>query len=215
VVHERARALSVHVVDPRTLVVDGITAAAANTDDIRVVGASSSIRSLSEELAESRPDVVIVGGSLPDTSLARVASAVRSEGDAIAVVVLGGTPTPGSVAEVLRAGCAGFVDRSAGMAQLFDVVRRVAAGEVVILGAASAPSGASRPDVAQLNARELEVLQLLARGMSTDEIVGELRLSKYTVRNHIHRVLTKLGARSRLEAVATGMRLGLIEHSGN
>jgi DNA-binding NarL/FixJ family response regulator len=115
----------------------------------------------------------------------------------------------------LEAGCTGFVSKDAPMSELVRSIKLAAAGEVVVppallpaLVARVRPRGPSFGT--DLTAREREVLGMLARGTSTDEITQMLVLSPHTVRNHIRSVLTKLDAHSRLEAVAIAVRAGLV-----
>jgi DNA-binding NarL/FixJ family response regulator len=113
------------------------------------------------------------------------------------------------------AGCTGFVSKDESVNDLVRSIRKAVVGEVVVppelVPALVAHVGPGRAGLgADLTEREREVLALLGRGRSTDEIVAELALSPHTVRNHIRNVLTKLNAHSRLEGVAIAGRAGII-----
>jgi DNA-binding NarL/FixJ family response regulator len=208
--------ISLFVVDRRTMLVEGIMFAAAATHDISVVGFTDRLRDLEQNVANDA-DVVVVGGSLPDMTTVDLAVKVRRHAPKSAVLAFGGPPSRSAIAELLQAGCSGFVSRTAGMPELFDAIRRIAAGEVVIVaGRREDQAEGDRPSqLGSLNRREYQILGLLAQGLSTDQIVAELSLSIHTVRNHIHRILTKLHARSRLEAVAIATRLGVVHTTRN
>ena len=118
-----------------------------------------------------------------------------------------------AVAKALTSGCAGFVSKAQGFDRLVEAIRAVAQGSAfypaALMGAAF--DAARNEPESDLSARELEVLRLLANARLVDEIAEELYLSPHTVRNHVKRILAKLGARSQLEAVVVAARLGLVE----
>jgi DNA-binding NarL/FixJ family response regulator len=116
-------------------------------------------------------------------------------------------------------GSVGFASKAGSFDDLIDSIRQVAAGDAAV--PATAPDDQLTrgrregwSDCCGLTRREFEVLQLLADGCSTNYIVNELVLSVHTVRNHIRNILAKLGAQSRLEAVAIATRLGLVRVAG-
>jgi DNA-binding NarL/FixJ family response regulator len=119
-------------------------------------------------------------------------------------------------ARAAESGAAGLVLKSARLEELTDAVLRVAAGEVVFDGALLAGvlgklTGRDKDNGVPLTVREREALLLMAEGASTDEIGERMGVARNTVRNHVQRVLEKLGARSKLEAVAIARRDGLLD----
>jgi DNA-binding NarL/FixJ family response regulator len=117
---------------------------------------------------------------------------------------------------VVEAGGAGLVEKSSGLQELESAVREVAAGGVVfapglLSGVLDRLTGRTRTAGGALTGRERETLLLLAEGVSTDEISERLGVARNTARNHVQRVLEKLGARSKLEAVAIARREGLLD----
>jgi DNA-binding NarL/FixJ family response regulator len=113
----------------------------------------------------------------------------------------------------------GFASKTGSFDDLIDSIRQVATGDVAAPSTGTADQvmrGRRRgcSEYCRLTRREFEVLQLLADGRSTNHIVNELVLSVHTVRNHIRNILAKLGAQSRLEAVAIATRLGLVQVAG-
>jgi DNA-binding NarL/FixJ family response regulator len=115
----------------------------------------------------------------------------------------------------LDAGCAGYVPKSSRVSALISAVRRAAAGEVAVANPyleelADHLAHARRHPRQRLTAREHEVLELLAAGLSTAEISHRLIVSSHTVRNHIRAILRKIGAHTRLEAVSLARHSGLL-----
>jgi two-component system nitrate/nitrite response regulator NarL len=116
--------------------------------------------------------------------------------------------------DVARSGAVGHLTKERGFAEVVESVRAAAAGEILFapseLQRLLLESAASRKVIEPLTARELEVLRLLASGTSTASAAESLGISTATLRAHVQAVLRKLGAHSRLEAVAEAARLGLI-----
>jgi DNA-binding NarL/FixJ family response regulator len=126
------------------------------------------------------------------------------------------------VYEALRAGASGFLLKDAPADQLISAIRIVAAGEALLAPSVTRrlitefvrrPVTTDTPALTQLTGRELEVLKLLARGLSNAEIATELYLSDATVKTHVKRVLAKLNLRDRVQAVVLAYETGLV-HPG-
>jgi DNA-binding NarL/FixJ family response regulator len=167
---------------------------------------------LAAEAAALAPDVVLVAEATHTT--ADLAPLVDGGGGLQPPVVLLGThPSGRNLAAALTAGYAGLVTWDVPFADLVATLRVVAGGGTRIPRAllpelTAALHGRRAPT--ELSTRELEVLALMAEGLSTEELMTRLTLSIHTVRNHIRRVMAKLGAHSRLEAVVLAHRRGLI-----
>lgn len=210
--------ISLVVLDDHVMVAEGLAAAIAAQPGFAVLACLGVAHELSRVCAELRPDVAIVDDSLPDTPVPDLIRGAKEQAPGLSVVtLLSERPKGALVEQLLDAGSTGIVLKRANIETLATVVRRVAGGEVVVttelLDLLTAQDGSHRGR-AELSTRELQVLLLLAEGRSTDEIVSELYVSVHTVRNHIRSILQKLHARSRLEAVAVAMRMGLVEPSG-
>jgi DNA-binding NarL/FixJ family response regulator len=122
--------------------------------------------------------------------------------------------------DALRAGASGFLLKDAPAAQLVDAIRIVAAGDALLAPSITRrliaefvrrPLPADAPALAELTPRELEVLKLIAAGLSNKEIAAELFLSEATVKTHVKRVLAKLDLRDRVQAVVLAYRCGLVQ----
>ena len=128
------------------------------------------------------------------------------------------------VYRAMKAGASGFLLKDANREQLAHAVRTVAAGEALLAPAITRrliedycrhpPPGLDRPAAAdELSPRELEVLQLVARGMANAEIAGELFLSEATVKSHVARILSKLDLRDRVHVVVWAYESGFVRPS--
>lgn len=180
---------------------------------------------LEEVFAETEPEIVLAHPG-PDARSGFFA-AIRSSDLAreSAIVVLADDPSSGWAAEALRAGARAVLPAGVSAAQLHAAMDAVMQGLVVFqaeeagvlasFGLAPAGSAWNRSGPAEnlaeaLTRREREVLQMLAGGLANKEIAAKLNLSDHTVKFHVASILGKLGASSRAEAVAIGMRCGLI-----
>jgi DNA-binding NarL/FixJ family response regulator len=207
--------IRVLIVDDERLFAELLRVAMRGAEDVEVVGVAHDVRSAIAALAETRPDVVLADYHMPDGTGADLARAVRGSYPEMAIVVLTGDPSAFTLADVARSGAAGHLTKERGFSDVVGAVRAAAAGEVLfspselqrlLLSERSAPAAVTEP----LTPRELEVLYLLASGASTAAAASSLGISTATLRAHVQAVLRKLGAHSRLEAVAEAARLGLV-----
>ncbi|HZG05527.1 MAG TPA: response regulator transcription factor [Streptomyces sp.] len=209
------RPIRVVLVEDHDMVAEAIGMALDQAADMEVVARSRSIASALADTRRCRPDVVVLDRRLPDgdgiTAIGRLGEAAHTR-----VLVLTGEATAAVVTRVIEAGGAGLVLKSSRLDELEAAVRQVAAGEVVVGqgllgGVLDRLTGRVRGAGATLTPRERETLLLLAEGVGTREIGERLGVAYNTARNHVQRVLEKLGARSKLEAVAIARREGLLD----
>jgi DNA-binding NarL/FixJ family response regulator len=207
--------IRVMIVDDERLFAELLRVAMRTADDIEVVAVAHDVRGAIAALAEARPDVVLADYHLPDGTGADLARAVRRSLPTAATLVLTGDPSALTLADVARSGAAGNLTKERGFGEVVAAVRAASAGEVLfssselqrlLLSERAVPATATEP----LTPRELEVLHLLASGASTAAAAASLGISTATIRAHVQAVLRKLGAHSRLEAVAEAARLGLV-----
>ncbi len=195
------------------MVRQGLVAVLSADSRIDVAGTASSFAEVRSALGAWRCDVLVTDYTLADGTGADVARFARSEAPNVSTIVISGQPRARALEEAVDAGCAGFVSKTLSAGELADAIITVARGASVFpvgaLRRLSAPDK-TRPG-ATLTAREIEVLQLLSRAVPAPEIADHLTLSTHTARNHIRSILTKLGARSQLEAVVIAVRAGLVE----
>jgi DNA-binding NarL/FixJ family response regulator len=207
--------ITVLLVDDHDLVLESIRRALSAELDLDVVGTVGTVGAALDAVSALLPDVVVMDYLLPDGTGAAATTKLLAEHPGLRVVMLTGQSSGATLADALEAGCAGFVAKEGRFENLVHAIRATAAGEIYVpqqLVEQLAAHLRPRPPTlgADLTDRELEVLQLLGRGRSTDDIVDELSISVHTVRNHIRNILTKLQARSRLEAVAVATGIGLL-----
>jgi DNA-binding NarL/FixJ family response regulator len=206
--------IRVLLVEDHDMVAEALGLGLEQAADIEVVSRADTIATALAEARRSQPEVVVLDRRLPDGDGIHAISEFGGLGARVLVLTADATASVG--ARVAEAGGAGLVLKSARLDELVTAVRQVAAGQVVfdpslLAGVVNRLTGRLRGSVAALTARELETLVLLADGAGTTEISDRLGVARNTARNHVQRVLEKLGARSKLEAVAIARREGLLD----
>jgi DNA-binding NarL/FixJ family response regulator len=203
------------LVEDHEMVASGIRALLDAEPDLEVTAWARTGAEALDAYRSHRPDAVLMDYSLPDASGTELTQQIRAaDPDACVLIVTGHENNQRVVAEALDAGCAGFVSKQRSVSDLANAVRAAVHGAAVFpadLLANVARRGVGNANGSELTAREREVLDLLAQGRSTDEIQQQLFLSQHTVRNHVRNVLTKLQARTKLEAVVIAARSGLVD----
>jgi len=208
--------IRVLVVDDHELVADSLVRVLSLEDDLEPVGIAPTIARAREMVASTRPDVVLLDQELPDGPGTDSIGAMRAHHPEVQIVMLTASTSDQVLTRAMAAGAAGFVSKTSGLGELVGAVRAAARGDAVIspalLGRLLArmrrePSAVGR----DITAREAEILALLAQGMSNAAIAAHLVLSVHTIRNHVANLLAKLGAHSKLEALAIAVRENLVE----
>ena len=172
-----------------------------------------------ETFRRERPDLVLLDLGLPDSHGLAIGQTIIEESPDTKVIAVTASTDPRAVSEALRLGFAGFVTKDTPVSQFVSSIRAVLDGQVVVPRQMARHIGGARSKeeeqaallAQQLTPREMEVLQLLAKGASSSQMAKELTLSMNTVRTHVQSVLNKLGAHSRLEAAAFAVRYGIVK----
>jgi DNA-binding NarL/FixJ family response regulator len=202
------------IVDDHSAVAEALTATLSREPDIDVVGVAPNGTQAVELAARLAPDVVLLDFRLPDATGADVVRRVHECSPTSRIVVFTGSGRDQALIGAIDAGAIGFVTKDQSFAEVLAAIRSAAGG-----AAAIAPALLARvlPEMrrgvdrhTRLTRREHEVLHQLAAGRTNNEIAEHLHLSVNTVRNHVASVLTKLGARTRGEAVARAADAGLV-----
>lgn len=200
------RAITVAIVDDHALFREGTVYVLEGEEGVEVVGEAGTGEDALELLARLRPDVAIVDINLPGMSGLQVARTLADAGSPVRVLIVSAYDDYAYVTEALEVGVAGYLLKTASGRELVDAVRAVADG-VFVLDRAVSSRLARRNRVGaansgdQLTPREVDVLALLAQGLSNKQIAQRLVLGLRTVESHVSNVLAKLGVTSRTEAV--------------
>ncbi|WP_305778252.1 response regulator transcription factor [Kitasatospora sp. MMS16-BH015] len=212
-----AAVVRVLVVDDHPAMRLGLRMMLEDQPDLRVVGEAggdeAALRQLAEAPAAERPDVVLLDLNL-GTGLLRGAELIRALLDRErppAVLVLSAYSSEQDVFAAIDAGAMGFLGKESAAQELVSAVRAVARGESVLGPAAVGRLlRRMRSGAPVLSRREVEVLQLLADGLSNRQISVRLHISEATAKSHLTNIYTKLGVESRGAAVAVALRDGLL-----
>ncbi|MFD5504503.1 response regulator [Streptomyces sp. NPDC127061] len=220
--------IRVIIVDDQAMVRAGFAALLSAQGDIDVVGEAPDGRQGVEVGRSTRPDVVLMDVRMPEMDGLAAARELLNPPVGVVhrpkVLMLTTFDVDDYVYEALRAGASGFLLKDAPPADLISAVRVVAAGEALLAPsvtrrliadfARQGPTGATRSGQSLrlngLTPRETEVLELIARGLSNQEIAGKLVLAEQTVKTHIGRVLAKLDLRDRAQAVIFAYEAGVV-----
>ena len=210
---EGARAgnpIRVVLVDDHPMLRDGLQAVLEEHPDMEVVGAAGDGAEALRLCQQLHPDVMLLDLSLPDMNGMEVARRVHAVAPDVAVLVVSAHDSLGYVRLVRDLGVRGFLSKTSSGQELVEAVRRVAAGEPIIMVSGGAKDEPAEEPEEQLTAREAEVLRLVAAGRRNTDIATELSVSVNTVEFHVRHILAKLGARSRTEAAYRARELGLV-----
>ena len=205
--------IGVLVIDDHPAVIEGLRMLVESAPDLTLVGVAIDGESALNRFEATNPDVVLMDYGLPDTdgiSLTRALKDIRPE---VRVLLLTAVDDESVAERAIRRGCDGFLTKTATPARILNTVRRVGAGEAcfdVALLVRAVRDQASELSTTDLSRRELDVLRQLAQGATTEVIAAELYVSVNTVRSYVRRILEKLGAHSKLEAVAMAVRDGVL-----
>ena len=209
--------IDVLIVDDHRMFAESLARLLADEDDIAVVGVAAGGREGIDLAIRHHPRVVLVDYEMPGCDGVQVAKEIKQHDPAIMVVILTAFTEDRVLLAAIEAGCSGFLTKERAAEDVAMAVRSAAAGEAVISPAMLARllprlNGANRSLGDDLTDRERELLRHLARGATNKAIAIELHLSVNTVRNYVQSVLTKLGAHSKLEAVSTAVREGIVDY---
>lgn len=212
----------VALVDDQAMVRAGFRMILETEPDITVVGEAGNGQEAVELVRRARPDVVLMDVRMPVMDGIEATRLVTAGDSAARVLMLTTFDLEDHVYAALRAGASGFLLKDAPAEQLIDAVRVVARGDALLAPSVTrllieevarrpkADPAAVAPGIDDLTERELDVMRLVARGMSNAEIADALFLGEATVKTHVGRILAKLDLRDRVQVVVAAYESGLV-----
>jgi len=212
--------LRVVLADDQTVVREGLVTLLKLLPGVEVVGAAADGEQAVALVAELRPDVLLVDLRMPRCDGVEATRRVRAEYPETEVVVLTTYTDDDSVLSALQAGARGFLTKDADAEAIARALHAAAAGQSTVDGevqrrlVAAAMGGGQQPKATEpvdgLTPREIDVLRLIAAGLSNTEIARKLVVSEATVKTHVNHLFAKANLRDRAQAVAYAYKSGLV-----
>lgn len=210
------------LVDDQTLFREGLATLLSVQDDIEVIGEAADGREAVEAARNLRPDLILMDLRMPYMGGAAATREILTMGSPPRILVLTTFDDDDDVFDALRSGAAGYLLKDSPSDQLLDAVRTVAAGGPFLQPSITAkvlaqlqqqtppPPVAPASDVEPLSEREMDILRLMAKGLSNKAIASRLHLADGTVKNYVTRILAKLEVEDRTQAALKARELGWV-----
>ncbi len=207
------------IVDDHKIVRQGLTAILSLESDFEVVGEAGGLEEAIKLTTTLRPDVVIMDVRLEEESGIEACREIKAVLPDTKVLMLTSYGDDEAIFSSIMAGASGYLLKNTSKAELVNAIRAVGSGQALLDPAVTKKvtdrlvqlsSRQTQPEIDDLSERELEVLSLVARGLTNKDIAERLFLSEHTVRNHVSRILQKLGLSRRSEAAAVALRRKLM-----
>ncbi len=214
--------ITVAIVEDHQILVDAIELMLRMNGEFKFVGSAPNLATGCEMVRRTTPDILLLDINLPDGNGYELVPRAIEVCPEIHVVVLTSYTDEDTILRAIDIGVSGFLPKSASLTEFFDTLRKVIEGEIVmppnlligLLRRVPRDRAVMRKEDTlweRLTPREYEILECLAAGKSGSTIAEELNIAPLTVRTHVRNLMSKLGVHSRLEAVAFGVKHGLID----
>lgn len=211
------RATTILIADDHPLFREAIGRVIAERPDLELVAEASDGQDALDRIRELEPDVAVIDVRMPELDGSDVLAALRADGLRTNVVFLSAFLDSKTVYDAVAAGANAYLSKEADSTEIIAAIEAAARGETILgpevqTGLAEQIRFREENDARpRLSDRELEVLRLIAQGLSAPEIAAQIHLSTATVKTHLQHLYEKLGVSERAAAVAEGMRRGLVE----
>ncbi len=217
----KERRIKVLIVDDHLIFGEALQMALAKEKDLRVVDVVTDGSSAVEAVSEHRPDVVLLDLAMPGMDGIEATRRIKDAGSDTRVLVISGNDDELQLARAVQAGASGLLSKTEGVTNVARSVRKAHRGEPLHdqqeierslrrLRHRREQDGSIERRLERLTPREIQILQLMAEGRSSEQIAAELRMSPHTLRTHTQNILTKLGVHSKLEALVFAIRHGKV-----
>jgi DNA-binding NarL/FixJ family response regulator len=211
--------LRIAVADDHRLVLAGIRRAFERAPDMEIVAEAMTGRNLIALVEETSPDVVLLDLRMPDGDGLWTLGELRRKNPDLVVIVLSASESPQHIDQALGMGASSYVSKTINPLDLPSTVRQVVEGTVYhrgVVGGGTESATPSRPQGAPggLSDREMDILRLVAEGLSNQEIAAKVYVTGQTVKFHLSNIYRKLGVSNRTEASRFAYRMGVVDPAG-
>ncbi len=221
--------IRVYVVEDQSKILKNQLKLLEASPELEIIGTALSGETAIEDVRKLKPDVLLLDLGLPRMSGIDVTRVVKAELPSVEILIFTIFDEEDKVLEAVQAGASGYLLKGTPADKMVEAIREVSQGGTVIqpslarrllkhfrvpetpVAAPLNPPLQLEPEGKKLSARETEILQLIAKGVSNSEAAGMLTLSKATIRTHLEHIYRKLEVTNRVEAVTEGLRKGLIQ----
>ena len=208
--NDETKTIRILTADDHALLREGIASLVALEPDMELVAQAATGRAAVEQFRRHQPDITLMDLQMPDISGIEAIIAIRSEFPEARIIVLTTYAGDVQVVRALKAGARGYLLKGNVHTDLLETIRAVHAGKKRIPPEVAAELAMHTAEE-QLTARELDVLNLIAKGSANKQIAAQLSIREDTVKSHVGNILDKLGANDRTHAVTIGLRRGFID----
>jgi DNA-binding NarL/FixJ family response regulator len=196
--------------DDHAIVLMGLKAMLENCSDIEIVGTAENGREAVSVYSIQRPDVLLLDLRMPDLGGDDVAREILRTHPAARIIILTTYDLEVDIRRAFDAGVSGYLLKETKLPDLLRAIRAVSEGRTWFPEEIRRSAEASKEEL-ELSGRQVEVLELVARGLSNKEIACIFGFSENGTKQHLRRIFTKLGAATRTEAVASGLNRGILK----